>query len=56
MVDQVQKETQSATVSDQCQTLNSISQVYTFQITGTSNVNKISKVEFLSEFQRVKGI
>ena len=56
MVDQVQKETQSATVSDQCQTLNSISQVYTFQITGTSNVNKISKVEFLSEFQRVEGI
>ena len=56
MVDEVQRETQSATVSDQCQTLNSISQVYTFQITGTSNVNKISKVEFLSEFQRVEGI
>ena len=56
MVDQVQREAQSATVSDQCQTLNSISQVYTFQITGTSNVNKISKVEFLSEFQRVEGI
>ena len=56
MVDQVQRETQSATVSDQCQTLTSVSQVYTFQITGTSNVTKISKVEFRSEFQRVEDI